>query len=81
MPTRSGDERAGSSGLARGARGSPWGRRLGGTTVCRCARCGCAEPRPRGVPCSSFSCPKCGKRLYGEHCGSQRQGADLVRGG
>jgi len=69
MSTRSGAERAGSSGLAR-RRGSPWGRGLGGTTVCRCARCGYAELHPRGVPCSSFSCPNCGKRLHGEHCGS-----------
>jgi len=72
MSTRSGADRAGSSGLVRSARGSPWGRRLSGTTVCRCARCGYARPHMRGVPCSSFSCPNCGKRLHGEHCGSGR---------
>jgi hypothetical protein len=70
MSARSGVGRAGSSGPARGVRGSPWGRRLGGTTVCRCARCGHTELHPRGVPCSSFSCPTCRKRLHGEHCGS-----------
>ena len=71
MSIRSGAERAGSTGLARSARGAPWGRRLGGTTVCRCARCGYTQPHPRGVPCGSFSCPACGKRLHGEHCGGR----------
>jgi hypothetical protein len=51
------------------ARGSPWGRGLGGSMVCRCPKCGHTEPHRSGVPCSSFTCPKCGKRLHGEHCG------------
>jgi hypothetical protein len=71
MSTKSGADRDSSSGLVRGARGSPRGRGLGGTTVCRCARCGHTELHPLGVPCSSFSCPNCGKRLHGEHCGSR----------
>jgi len=71
MSTKSGAERAGSSGLARGGRGSPWGRALGGTMVCRCGRCGRTQAHMRGVPCSSFTCPSCGKRLHGEHCGGR----------
>jgi hypothetical protein len=60
---------AGRGDQVRGARGSPWGRGLGGSIVCRCAGCGYEQPHRRGVPCSSFTCPKCGKRLHGEHCG------------
>jgi hypothetical protein len=57
------------AGRAAGARGFPWGRRLGGSMVCRCKGCGYSQPHRRGVPCSSFTCPRCGKRLHGEHCG------------
>jgi hypothetical protein len=78
---RSVAERAGSTGLARSARGSPWGRRLGATMVCRCARCGYARPHMRGVPCSSFGCPTCGKRLHGEHCGGRAKVADSRKEG
>jgi hypothetical protein len=56
-------------GRSRGERGSPFGRRLGGSLICRCKGCGYTQPHRRGVPCSSFTCPKCGKRLHGEHCG------------
>jgi hypothetical protein len=56
------------AGRAGGARGFPWGRGLGGSVVCRCPKCGHTEPHRRGVPCTSFSCPKCGTRLRGEHC-------------
>jgi hypothetical protein len=70
MSIRGGSGRgAGPVGRAGGARGSPGGRGLGGSMVCRCKGCGYSQPHRRGVPCSSFTCPKCGKRLHGEHCG------------
>ena len=56
-------------GRSRGARGSPWGRGLGGSIVCRCPKCGHTEPHRSGVPCTSFSCPECGARLRGGRCG------------
>jgi hypothetical protein len=59
----------GISGGSRQGRGSPLGRGLGGSLICRCKGCGYTQPHRRGVPCSSFTCPKCGKRLHGEHCG------------
>jgi hypothetical protein len=55
--------------ILRGTRGAPLGRGLGGSMICRCKGCGYSQPHRRGVPCSSFTCPKCGKRLHGEHCG------------
>lgn len=61
-------QRGGAAGRAGGARGFPRGRGLGGFMVCRCPKCGHTEPHRRGVPCSSFSCPKCGTRLRGELC-------------
>lgn len=56
------------SSRGRRARGSPWGRGLGGSTVCRCPKCGHTESHAQGVPCTSFSCPKCGVRLRGARC-------------
>ena len=55
--------------IRKGTRGAPLGRGTGGTMVCRCPKCGHTELHRKGVPCSSFTCPKCGKRLHGEHCG------------
>jgi len=56
--------------------GSGKGRGLGGTAICRCLRCGHSQPHERGVPCTSLSCPNCGKRMVGERCG-QRATAKL----
>jgi hypothetical protein len=64
-----GGQGEGASSRGVGARGSPWGRGLGGSTVCRCPKCGHTEPHRSGVPCTSFSCPECGARLRGGRCG------------
>jgi H+/Na+-translocating ferredoxin:NAD+ oxidoreductase subunit B len=49
-------------------RGVGRSRGSGGTTICRCLRCGYSQPHERGIPCTSLSCPNCGKTMVGEHC-------------
>jgi hypothetical protein len=69
MPIQRGaGQGSGLVGRQRAARGSPWGRDLGGSMVCRCPKCGHTEPHTQGVPCNSFFCPKCGARLRGARC-------------
>jgi len=50
------------SGTGRGGRG------LGGSSVCRCPKCGYTMPHTKGVPCSAIECPRCSTPMRGEHC-------------
>jgi len=38
----------------------------GGTDYCVCPDCGYKAPHPRGNPCGSIVCPKCGTRMVGK---------------
>ncbi len=44
------------------------GRGLGGSSVCRCPKCGYSMPHTKGVPCSAIQCPKCSTPMRGENC-------------
>jgi hypothetical protein len=46
----------------------PFGGGGGGTTVCRCAKCGYTQAHTRGVPCANLRCPRCGTSLRGQQC-------------
>jgi hypothetical protein len=52
----------GRGGQRQGMRGA------GGTSVCRCPKCGHSEPHVRGTPCTKKKCPKCGVALRGDRC-------------
>ena len=53
-------------GQGRGAgQGAGFGRgfRGGAAMSCVCPSCGYTEPKRRGVPCVTLTCPKCGTKL------------------
>lgn len=51
-------------GAGRGA-GRGLGRMGQPPTECVCSKCGYKEPKVRGVPCRSKTCPKCGSLMIG----------------
>jgi len=46
-----------------GGRGRMGGFNLGPGGACVCASCGHRVAHPRGVPCTSLKCPKCGQAM------------------
>jgi len=51
----------GGGGFGRcGGRGLGGGYGIGPGGGCVCPTCGHREPHPRGVPCSTMNCPRCG---------------------
>ncbi len=47
-------------------RGRGGGRHQGGSSICKCPKCGYTMPHQRGIPCTEFKCPKCGTPMLGE---------------
>lgn len=53
-----------------------WSRRKAPRrTICQCPSCGHFEPHALGDPCCQHKCPKCGTRLLGTSCWSERRQA------
>lgn len=44
------------------------GRGAGGSANCTCPNCGHTMAHPRGTPCSSIKCPRCGTPMRGARC-------------
>ncbi|MEM4728834.1 MAG: hypothetical protein QXH42_03615 [Thermoplasmata archaeon] len=43
-----------------------------GSRFCICPKCSNKIEHPRGIPCSSIKCPRCGAFMKGEHCAEMR---------
>jgi hypothetical protein len=44
----------------RGGRGLGGGYTMGSGGECICPNCGYRQPHPRGIPCATVKCSKCG---------------------
>ena len=44
------------------------GRGQGGSSICRCPKCGYTMTHVKGVPCSATECPRCSTPMRGENC-------------
>ncbi|MGQ9582510.1 MAG: hypothetical protein ACUVV6_03240 [Thermoplasmatota archaeon] len=52
-----------------------------GSRFCICPKCGNKIDHPRGVPCSSIRCTKCGAFMKGEHCADLAKASGIKKGG